>query len=319
MTSISKLTYANADSLYNFTYWTAAVLGVLAANKLMKPDIEFENFKAMKIIDQIKYFLFKPTLVGWIFISMIFFSFRLSSVKENKQALEKQHQKEADTATAGQNKRELIHIEDKNALEIAHAVGIAKDETNAQAQKNAETMSDIFTGKTREILSDASATKSYLKHTIDSLQRKLDSLKGEPDIIHAAESIIIQQSRDTCYIRPAFRNNGKEKAKNFHIYAYYIYSQDGSNFEFHSPITFLDGGDVGGDQTYIAQNVANIPDFHFDSSKNYQYILMLGSYGNEIPIELCYSWDIEVRKWTISGLLDKVKKAHYDVQHLKYF
>ena len=178
-----------------------------------------------------------------------------------------------------------------------------------------------------KILVNALSNKRELIHGIDSMQHKLDSISKSEDPFMTCTAITHQQSNDTFFIFPKFKNKGGAAAKKLTFNMYYLYGGTNYNYEYYRAIsTVIDLEWAKDDENEFMKGTGTyMTNFIFDSAKYFQYIIMIGNYcgpftpnDKPIPFNVSYTWNPETKKWGQHSNFGLINSAHLS-KDLIYF
>jgi hypothetical protein len=271
----------------------------------------------------------KEFIQSWLKLLIIITVLILSILKENENSLKEQKSLKA----------KILEAANQKTRDSLNAV-IYNDSLAMFANKNADSLKQ-FSSRNSDSLKSYSSNiikllaKYNLKYdtTTNNIFKRIDTTKNkqEPFITYSpsdSKPFTHKQIHDTLFFYPTICNSGHSPAFDVNIKAYYLFVLDKYTLEYKKPIfefihTEISDNPIS-NMLELAENNSYIPDFKFDSANKRQFILLLGTYKNQLgevkTLELCYNWVNGKNIWgTNDGIKDKVKSAHFDAKRLKYF
>ncbi len=296
----------------------AFIVGIIVGNRAKEDKLTIRMSEKKNII------IGKGRLLAGLFLCILMafiLSFKRDSISEK--ALSNQQDS---------SYKQVSNLEKQHTQEIEDALFKSDDKHKIELQNNTNSLTETFTKSTKDILADAGSNKNYLKHTIDSLQNKLDSINKSqlPNVTYPADGEVMNfvQSNDSFFVLPIFRNSGGGVAKNINLILYFIYVDGGTFYEYFRPLGTAVDMEIPAKESKITQkSIADcMYNFQFDSTKLLQFILILGSYTNDDPkskitkeLKLCYQWNTYRRGWDTFSGASHLERAHNDKSTIRFF
>ena len=308
------------DIVYYSAYFFATVIGVIKGNQMILETII--ETKEKTIVKRV------PTKFGYWFLGCIIMAFCLSLVRDNMSKSENIAQanknKSDDSTTASINKKQIIDLERENSNRIVTAMKEAKEDNEEQINGTEIRMSKAFADESKKNHEDAKETQNNANINKQSLAKQIrDSIaKLKPANIYYAEGgqrTTHRQADDTLFINARIHNNGDLPANNLSFNVYYLYiSEKNILYEYHNPLANIENIQLGPDDVFTLTDGNNfITPFVFDSSIDYQFILIKGFYNYTDTLDLLYKWSNKNMGWEI-GNATKLELMH-SLKNVMYF
>ena len=290
--------------IYTLAYWLSVFLGVIMG--LMKEDSVSFSLSGKNILSLKKGTLFIA------FVVCVIASLGFSLTKDHMAKIDKSEQ---DSLTY----KRLRQLENDNSKILADAIGSAQSKTTDAVEKNTYDLTGIFTTNTKQIIKDASTNKIYLKHTIDSLQHKLDSIQkaDNPFICFPSGKPVAEShmSNDSFFYRVGINNDGSAGTAVTATLSL-VMEINNINYFFAKDGQFLDGIRIASNKEYWT-NYGLIPGIKKPSSV---WIRIRGEYegskNERIPFTLVYVKTAKDTSWAnLNNQSDFEQRLKYAVPY----